>query len=363
MRKSFRFFLFAPVFLFCFAISSNAQLSIRTIDVAGDSISKGFNARSAAPCTNADEEQSNWLTSNTDGKTNCAIGSEGVFSVRERLECQFNMPISAANPNSARSGAQMLTDFFTQASSIKTYLNTQESPRLAAVFLGHNDSCAGTNTKTNTSCSSTDLDPNNYCRTKNESFEREFRKGLDILMSVSDTRIGVVSPVRVSQLCNFGSKANCQLFGNCSFLWGLANICGSLTSNCSETRIIDNYTTMKAFREILMRVTAEYAAIPAGGTSPVIIIGGEMVGGGIKAAGTTFIYSDAPWFYRFNSSELSCCDCFHPSTAGQNKLAEFMTEGLTCTTLTPCCRDTGNSLVDGKCMRTQAKRIHYKGLF
>lgn len=355
--------LTASFCLIALSVSSLGQLNIRAIDVAGDSISKGYNAQSSSPCPNGDQEQYNWITSKTNGTANCALGAEGVFSVRERLECSLGTSIAGSNPNSARSGAQMLTDFLIQSNSIKSYLLTQNSPRLAAVFMGHNDSCAGTITKTNASCPSADQDPNNYCRTKPGSFEREFRKGMDILMSVSDTRIGVMAPVRVSQLCNFGSKSNCQLGGTCGLLWSLTNICGSLTRDCSDTRVTDNYNTMKVFRDILKNVSAEYAAIPEGGTSPVVIVGGEMVGGGIKAAGTHFVYSDAPWFYRFSSNQLSCCDCFHPSALGQDKIGELITEGMTCSVLTPCCRDTGNPVIDGKCTRREVKRIHYKGLF
>lgn len=355
--------LFASFCLVALFLPTYGQLNIKAIDIAGDSISKGFNAQSSSPCPNADQEQYNWITSKTNGTANCAIGTEGVFSVRERLECSLGTNINGASPNSARSVAQMLTDFLIQANSIRTYLNTQNSPRLAGVFMGHNDSCAGTIAKTNASCSSSDLDPNNYCRTRPGSFEREFRKGLDVLMSVPDARIGVVAPVRVSQLCNFTGKSNCQLGGTCSLLWSLANICGSLTRDCSETRITDNYNTMKAFRDILKNVTAEYSVIPDGGTSPVVIVGGEMVGGGMKAAGTHFVYSDAPWFYRFSSNQLSCCDCFHPSALGQDKLGELLTSGMTCSVLTPCCRDTGNPVIDGKCTRREVKRIYYRGLY
>lgn len=355
--------LFAVICLCVFVVQSFAQLNIQAIDVAGDSISKGFNAGNSFPCSNGDQETYNWLTSDTHGTNLCGIGSENVFSFKERLECEFGFDIFAKTPNSAASGARMLSDFVNQANSIKTYLNAQSGQRMAAVFLGHNDSCSGTITKVNTSCTSNDLDPNNYCRTKPESFEREFRKGLDILITTPNTRIGVMSPVRVSQLCNLGSKSNCQIGGTCQTLWGLVNICGSLTRDCSTTRIVDNYTIMKAFREILMRVTEEYAAIPVGGTSPIVTIGGQMVGGAIKAAGTDFIYSDAPWVYRFNSAELSCCDCFHPSGFGQNTLAKLMKEGLQCSFLQPCCKETGDDLTDGKCGRTEIKRKYYRGLY
>lgn len=263
MRKMLGVFCFAVLFVFSF--QAKAQLSIQAIDVAGDSISKGFNAASSFPCSNGDQEQYNWLTSDTHGANFCGSGNENVYSFLERMECDLNTNILAKNPNSAASGARMLSDFVNQSNNIRTYLNAQSGQKLAAVFLGHNDSCSGNLTKTNASCSSSDLDPSNYCKTKPDSFEREFRKGLDVLMSVQNTRIGVVAPVRVSQLCNFGTKSNCQVGGTCQFLWGVASICQSLTRDCSNTRVTDTFTTMRAYREILKRVTAEYAAIPNGG--------------------------------------------------------------------------------------------------
>jgi hypothetical protein len=342
--------------------ATHAQLNIETIDIAGDSISKGFNAGSAFPCSNADQEQFNWMTSDTHGANLCGRGSENVFSFVERLECEFGTNILAANPNHAASGARMLSDFLNQANNIRTYLNAGPMPRLAAVFLGHNDGCSTTLTKTNASCPTLDQDPNNYCRTRNDSFEREFRKGLDVLITIPETRIGVASPVRVSQLCNFGSKANCQLVGNCQLLWASANICGSLTRDCSDTRVIDAFNSMRSFREILKRVSADYAAIPEGGMSPVVLIGGEMVGGATKAAGSRVVYSDAPWFYQFNADQLSCCDCFHPSALGQDTLARLAKIGLSCSKTAPCCRETGDPLTDAKCLRTERKRVFYRGL-
>lgn len=361
MKKICFFFLciFFPGSIF----QVNAQLNIRAIDVSGDSISKGFNAASSFPCPNADQEQYNWLTSKTNGTNLCAAGSENVWSFVERLECELGTNILAKNPNSAVSGARMLSDFLNQANNVKSYLIAQPFPRLAAVLLGHNDGCSTTLNKTNTSCPNADQDPNNYCRTRPASFEREFRKGLDVLITVPNTRIGVMSPVRVSQLCNFGSKSNCQVGGSCQFLWSVANICGSLTRDCSDTRIIDAFESMKVYREILKRVTAEYAAIPEGGTSPVITIGGEMVGGATKAVGNHLVYSDAAWFYKFNADQLSCCDCFHPSFLGQNTLAQVAKQGLSCSKTAPCCRDTGDALTDAKCLVTERKRVFYNGIY
>ncbi|MEO7539302.1 MAG: SGNH/GDSL hydrolase family protein [Pyrinomonadaceae bacterium] len=354
--------LVAVVFVLVLSIASSAQLSIQAIDVAGDSISKGFNASSAFPCSNGDQETYNWLTSDTHGSNLCGGGNEGVFSVLERMECDTGTNIIAAQPNHAVSGSTLVRDLASQAVNVRTYLTSQPSTRLAVVFLGHNDNCSGTITKANTSCSSTDLDPANYCKTKPETFERELRRGLDVLMSIGNTRVGIVSPVRVSQLCNFGAKANCQLGGSCQALWGLVSICASLTRDCSSARVVDSYSTMKIYHDILKSVTAEYAAIPDFGSSQVITIGGQTVGGGVKASGTEVIFSDGPWYYKFSAEQLSCCDCFHPSAVGQDTLGRMLKTGLMCSRISPCCKDTGDPLVDGRCSATSHKNTYYRGL-
>lgn len=362
MQTCFRTFTLVLAVSFA-ALAAAAQLNIQAVDATGDSITKGFNAGNSFPCSNGDQEQYNWLTSDTHGANFCSRGSENVYSLLERLECDAGSNLFAPSPNHAASGATLVADFVTQAGNVKTYLLTQNVQRLAVVFLGHNDSCSGVNTKSNASCSSTDLDPANYCKTKPASFERELRKGLDTLMSIPNTRVGVAAPVRVSQLCNYGSKSNCQISGSCTFLWGLVNICGSLTTDCAPQRIIDTYTTMKGYRDILRSVSAEYAAIPVGGTSNVVMIGGQVVGGGAKASGVSFAYTDAAWVYRFNSDQISCCDCFHPSQVGQNTIAQMMKTGLMCSRVNPCCKDTGDALSDGKCQTTERKQAYYRGLF
>jgi hypothetical protein len=119
---------------------------------------------------------------------------------------------------------------------------------------------------------------------------------------------------------------------------------------------------MKTYHDILKAVTEEYAAIPDFGSSQVIMIGGQTVGGGVKAAGTIFTYSDAPWYYRFTADQLSCCDCFHPSALGQDTLGRLMKVGLTCSRLSPCCKDTGDALTDGRCSTLTRKSTFYRGL-
>jgi len=355
--------LIAVHILLLLSAGIRAQLGIQAVDVMGDSISKGFNAGSAFPCTNGDQEAYNWITSDTHGISFCTAGSEGVFSLFERMECDAGSNLIAPLPNHAASGATMVTNFVSQAGNVHDYLAAQPATRLAVVFLGHNDSCSGSATKVNTSCSGVDLDPNNYCKTTPDAFEREFRKGLDILMSIGNTHVGVISPIRVSQLCNFGTKTNCQLGSSCQFLWGAVSICASLTRDCSSTRVMDTYTAMKSYHDIIKRVTEEYASIRDGGHSPIVMIGGQLVGGGIKAFGTVFVYSDVPWFYRFSANQISCCDCFHPSGLGQNALAGLLKNGLSCTRANPCCKDTGDTLADGKCSTLNYRQTHYTGIF
>ena len=148
-----------------------------------------------------------------------------------------------------------------------------------------------------------DQDPANYCRTTPAAYEREFRKGLDVLITVPQLKVGVASLVRVFQLCNYSAKQACSLLGpgSCQTLWTAAaasaafahGICGSLTIDCSEERIRDAYELAKSYRDILARVTAEYADLTPGDSSVVIIIGGESVGGALKAAGVTLTFSEA----------------------------------------------------------------------
>src|SRR5436305_1205845 len=121
--------------------AASAQLTIQAIDVTGDSISKGFNAGNASPCSNGDQETYNWLTSDTHGTALCSAGSEGVFSVLEQIECEAGTNILGASPNHAVSGATLVRDFVSQAGNVRTYLASQPATRLAVVFLGHNDNC------------------------------------------------------------------------------------------------------------------------------------------------------------------------------------------------------------------------------
>ncbi len=335
------------------------------MDAAGDSMTKAYNA-DPDNCTYDDQEWLNWATSDTHGIDYCSDGGDGVFSHAEMLECFGGTDIEVASPNAAMSGAQMLKDFVAQAINIQDFLYSASAPRYATVLLGHNDVCGGTVDKYQVDCDwGDDQDPDNYCRTTPAAFEREFRKGLDILIVVPELTIGVASLVRVSQLCNHGGKQACGLFfgRDCQEAWGTGWMCGSLTYDCSDERVIDAYQTAKAYHEILVRVTAEYAAIPEGDFSDVVTIGGETVGGAPKATGVNLVFSDTPWVYSFVSEQISCCDCFHPSILGQDDIARILFKGINCSPSDPCIADTGDPLTDALGGAPDTSGTHYPGFF
>jgi hypothetical protein len=328
--------IFVPILVLAARIAHAASLA-ESIDVSGDSISRGFDANTGS-CNYADNVSRNWATGEDHGSNFCSAGGV-TFSHAERLECAKGGFVSIYND--AASGADMLNDFFNQAQTIKLNLTASAAPRYVPVFMGHNDICTNTTSRTGNSCGG-DEDPNNYCRTTNVAFEREFRRGMDQLIQIPSVRIGVSALARVSELCNFGSKQGCGLtsLGNCGTIWSLFPICQSLTDDCSNQRRIDAYNTAVGYNEILSRVTAEYAVIPVGGLS---------LTGAVKAPDVHIRYADGAFYYKFGSSDVSCCDCFHPSDTGQAKIAQFGWDGLQCSASTQCCATSGNALTDAKC--------------
>ncbi len=348
---------------------------IASIDAIGDSISKAVNAGGAGECTNLDQENFNWATSITHGSALCSAGEDGVFSQAERLECRQGAMIVNTDPNSAKSGAEMLKDFAAQAQESAMLFGTQPpaAPRYVTVEMGHNDICGGTIERIQTECAEgDDQDPMNHCRTTEAAFEREFRKGLDALITVPDLKIGIAAPVRVTQLCNHATKTNCSLLGgSCESLWerfadgGVrpTGICGSITKDCSDERLQDGYETARAYRDIMDRVSSEYAALAEGEASPEMEVGGETVGGAVKTAGTSLSFSNASWVYKFTSEQISCCDCFHPSFQGQDGAARILFDGFTCGPTDVCCADTGDIVSAALCTAEDTSGTFHPGLF
>ncbi len=360
---------------FTIARLDNLAPRIASIDAIGDSVSKAYNAQvnTQGSCTNNDQERFNWATSITQDGAFCSDGGDGVYSQAERIECRQGAMIVNTDPNSAESGAEMLKDFAAQAQESAALFGMEPpaAPRYVTVEMGHNDICSGTVERIQPECAEgDDQDPMNHCRTTEAAFEREFRKGLDVLITVPELKIGIAAPVRVTQLCNHKAKTNCSLLGgSCESLWerivGIlpAGICGSITIDCSDERLKDGYETARAYRDIMARVSAEYAAVAEGETSPVATVGGETVGGAVKATGATLSFSNASWVYKFTSEQISCCDCFHPSLQGQNGAARILFDGFTCGPADVCCADTGDSVSDALCTAEDTSGTFHPGLF
>lgn len=332
----------------------HAQPLAESATVCGDSISRGFNAQQSL-CTYTDQVPRVWATGKDHGVAVCSAGPDGTLSHAERLECSKRGPVRIFND--AASGADMRSDFYEQAARAKRNLASSLPPRYAAVFMGHNDACTDTLSKTGNSCGG-DRDPDNYCRTTDAAFERELRRGLDELIQVPNARILVLATARVSELCNFEDMDGCGLtFGlPCGAVWGLpfVQLCRSLTEDCSNQRRIDMYETLVGYNEILERVTEEYARIPAAGRSAT---------GAVKAADVALRYSVAPFQYQFRAGDVSCCDCFHPSDQAHALLAEAGWNGLQCSEETPCCAATGDPLVDARCDVQDTESFHPAGFW
>ena len=365
---------------FTIARLDNLAPRIASIDAIGDSISKAVNAGGAGECTNLDQERFNWATSITQSRKFCDDdGGDGVYSQAERIECRQGAMIVSVAPNSAESGAEMLKDFVDQSKEVRQLFGTQPpvAPRYVTVEMGHNDICSGIIPRPSkdkqVECERKgDQNPMNHCRTTDEAFKREFRKGLDVLITVPDLKIGIAAPVRVTQLCNHKAKTNCSLLGgSCESLWERfadgnvrpTGICGSITKDCSDERLQDAYETVKAYRDIMESISSEYAALAEGESSPEMIVGGEPVGGTVKAAGTSLSFSNASWVYKFTSEQVSCCDCFHPSLQGQDVAARILFDGFTCSPTDVCCADTGDPVSDALCMTEDTGGTFYPGLF
>lgn len=338
---------------------------VGSVTVVGDSVTRAFNANDG--CNFSDQPNLSWATNETAW---CGSGDADI-SVAERASCAAGYTLPAAN--FAVSG-QSMTEARAQATNARNWALGQASPRVVMMLLGHNDICQANVNKYPGACGSADKDPNNYCRTTNFAYEKNFRQALDVLVTIPNAFIGIVHPVRVSQLCNFAhqviietffSKTTCQgLWSNLrsvsNFVLGDGNgVCRSLTEDCSQARVEDAYTTWVNYRNILERVVAEYNGYGAGATIPYNATFGT--GNVVRAAGVQIGTSNAIGNYKIpfkapnGQKMVSNCDCYHPSDDGQNQLGFNVWKGVTCSTTSPCCNDNvaGDSTYNrGLCVNT-----------
>lgn len=353
-------------------IVSQAVFSNKTVGSMGnmgDSISAAFNAKynDYEDCRYDDTKDYNFATNTSSG---------GTYSIAERIIAYKGSSIPLKNVG--KDGARM-TDAPSQAATIKTWALSQATPRVITVFLGHNDICSNTENKTNSSCSRSTADKNNYCRTSYSAYEKSVRQMLDVLVTIPSARIGLVHPVRVTQLCAHRDryvidtwllKIKCKdLWSTVAFFDEGGGVCRSLTKDCSDTRIADAYNTWAQYRTIVNNVRNHYNGVAAGATVPVNSTFGT--GGVVKASSVQIQVTDAVGKGKFNYKNasgdvlLSKCECFHPTRYGQDYLADLVWNGLTCSTATPCCDDTANntSILKGKCTYTKTDGSKIVGLW
>jgi len=321
---------------------------VGSIAAIGDSITAAFNAAYSEfeSCKFRDTPAYNFATNKSKNTT---------FSIAERVMAYKGDIVATAN--FGQDGARM-SHGDDQAKAAKTWLMKQATPHLVIVFLGHNDICSGTKDKFST-CESANRDPNNYCRTSFFAYEQQMRQMLDVLITIPDSQILIIHPIRVSQLCNFRNEKVIDVpwtSKKCGDLWdapmnifGQKGICPSLT-DCTAGRIADAYTTWVAYREIADRLVDEYNSYTAGDTIPANddFGTGSVVRAPDICLVATNVIGNSKFQYRdtFGNPQLSVCECFHPSKYGQNLLANLLWNGVTCSEKTPCCDDSIESDTD-----------------
>jgi hypothetical protein len=312
-----------------------------SIAAIGDSITAAFDGAYS-------EFESCQFRDNPEYSFSTSIAGNTTYSVAERASAYKGGTVPSANFGS--DGAR-ISSGDDQALAAKTWALSQAAPRLITVFLGHNDICRGQRDKFHAVCPRADQDPSNYCRTSTFYYELEMRRMLDVLVTIPDSQIAIIHPIRVSQLCNFANEKVIDewwLTVSCEDLWATPNlfgqdgVCPSLTS-CSAERIADAYTTWAAYRDIGNRLVEEYNVYASGQTIPQNPTFGT--GGVVRADNVSFqttdVIGNSRFKYRdpFGNVQLSVCECYHPSKYGQNLLAKLLWRGLVCSAATPCCND------------------------
>jgi lysophospholipase L1-like esterase len=317
-----------------------------SIAAIGDSITAAFNAAHSEfeSCEYNDTPEYSFST-NTNTNT--------TVSIAERAIAYKGSGIATAN--FGQDGARMAHGD-DQAQAAKTWLLSQATPRLITVFLGHNDICSGERDKYLPSCSSLNRDPNNYCRPSVFAYEQQMRQMLDVLVTIPDSQIAIIHPIRVSQLCNYKEEKVVDewwVTRRCRDLWKMSGllpeifeqdgVCPSLT-DCTVDRVTDAFTTWVAYRDISNKVVNEYNLYAAGETIPSNLEFGT--GNVVRESNvfllTTDVIGNAKFKYRDVSGnvQLSVCECFHPSKYGQNTLASSLWNSVACSPTTPCCNDS-----------------------
>ena len=293
----------------CRARVGAGELPVR-MAVAGDSITRGF----AASCE---------CNLGLDCLAQCAFGgveqpefswfdgsAASVFALLDRYRA-FDAAI-AANSSAARSGARMRggsDSFQIQAGRI---LAQSPSPDLVVVLLGGNDIC------------SRDCALPGVCGNPLFS-DAEFREAIGFGLSALTAALPEAATVylgsvpRVQDL--FAAGRAKQVPGSdisCDLVWAAASICRIATNALpvnGEThafRLAAIAERQRRYNEILREESLAYDSNANGLNPRGIRVAAEYSDESAPSVGTLV----------FGPSEINGSDCFHPSLAGQNAIAE-----------------------------------------
>jgi lysophospholipase L1-like esterase len=297
----------API---CLAAVGASELP-SAIAVAGDSITLAF----AADCecnlspscifscvTGIAQPEFSWF----DGD------DSDVWSVHDRYR-SFD-PTIRSNPSAAALGARMRggdDSFATQAGRILLQLPL---PDLVIVLLGGNDLCSR-DCASPTHCSSplfTDA-----------QWREAVQAGLDALVAglAPDADVYLGSVPRVQDLRAAGlAKQAADSDVDCELAWELFELCPIATESSlwnGETlqeRIAALDERQRRYNEILAEEAVAYANNDNGRNPFAVGVFSEYAGEGIPSIGTLSLSAEL----------LNGGDCFHPSLAGQNRIAELL---------------------------------------
>lgn len=232
-----------------------------SIASTGDSITRAFNT-GGLPFT--DNPSASWATG-----TNATVASQ-----YSRL-LALSPSIAGRVWNDAKTGARMADLNGQMATAVS------QNAGYVTVLMGANDVCASSEA----------------AMTSAADFEAQFRVAMDTLRTGSPgTLVLVASIPNVYQLWS-ALKSN----GSARFAWALFGICKSMLANPTSTKAADVARRARVlareqdFNSVLATVCASYANCRSDGGA---------------------VFNTA-----FSSSDVSTRDYFHPSLAGQKKLA------------------------------------------
>lgn len=263
----------------------------RVMAALGDSITRAYNTSGPGCPTGPalDCPQNSWATG-----TNPAVDS-----VRERLDALSPQPLTAYND--AVSGARAV-NLLSQAQ-----VAASQDPDFVLIEIGANDACATTPTPTAT-------------------FREQVRSALQVLVSANkQVYIQLMSIPDINQLRTIFTNPPDQ---NALLRWSLFNVCQGLLANPLSTEPADE-ARREAFREQVMAYNEALAEV-CGEFKRCIwddeaVFNSEFTTADVATVVNTGglnipPFNQIPIFGPGNAN--STADYFHPSVAGQARLAE-----------------------------------------